>query len=614
MAHLPERFSNLAQLVNEPIPHAHVAPIEEYVAREEPILIGYLDELEALSRKLAKKTRAADRRKRELRACQRILKLSRSTSILKLPPEILALIFHYSIPISLTSCFKHVSNYYRNPPFTLVQVCRKWRAIATEIPSLWTFFSIRSLHTDGLRSGPGFAGAMNSYFERTGKLGRSVDLYLEGDYEIPHLPSVAFGSSFRPNYDLKYISVGAPDLDYLLRSITKGWSPGSSLWNPSVSSYKVESLVLYSKHAPETMYEVDPDPISIFSRDDFKSLQRLSLCTGTKANPALLDIYRLPWERLTHVAITSWIPDHSWWDMFSELTGLQKGIFYVKLYNAFDLDNVPDPEDVEEHPNLTDLTLIVKNFTANIVPLPFSLPSLTHIRLGAYDYKLRDDAMFDLRGVPGSGLTNLTSLSLYHQTWQIPASHITDIFGLTPNLRCLTLGVWTDYNEVFDALNLGTGHDLTSSSSSSDPDSDSHHILLPSLEEVVLDYAPSQYETMPIPKTSRPLQFLFDADDFAEMVESRWKGGLVESGRVSQLKKASIFLWDRHSSSLDELKENLDDVVAEGFTLTTCLTKSPRTWEDPLERNITHWHEGLVLAEKSDCAVCLRESIFGIPE
>jgi hypothetical protein len=95
------------------------------------------------------------------------------------------------------------------------------------------------------------------------------------------------------------------------------------------------------------------------------------------------------------------------------------------------------------------------------------------------------------------------------------------------------------------------------------------------------------------------------------MVSARWDQWA--SMGVTQLKKVSLFLEDEYKAELPVVKKGLKWEVKEGLDLTLRVVKNPQTWNDPFNKNMTHWEDGLVFPENgsepsSDCATCLREA------
>jgi hypothetical protein len=84
-------------------------------------------------------------------------------------------------------------------------------------------------------------------------------------------------------------------------------------------------------------------------------------------------------------------------------------------------------------------------------------------------------------------------------------------------------------------------------------------------------------------------------------VKDRWKP--LET--ISQLKKVSLFLPTVYETLLTTVESNLKEEVKEGLDLMVRASNAPVQWVEPRGRQITHWHEGLVLPEESDCATCL---------
>jgi hypothetical protein len=82
---------------------------------------------------------------------------------------------------------------------------------------------------------------------------------------------------------------------------------------------------------------------------------------------------------------------------------------------------------------------------------------------------------------------------------------------------------------------------------------------------------------------------------------------------VTQLKKVSLFLEDEYKAELPAVKKGLKWEVKEGLDLTLRVVKNPQTWNDPSNKNMMHWHDGLVFPEdgsepSSGCVTCLREA------
>ena len=139
---LPKRIQEFVR-TNEPLPTSHAVSVKECLREQIPLLTQCEKDIQDLAELLHAKRQQVEQIKQGIRACKRALELSEGTTILMLPTEILRYIFQHSLPIKLSACFRHPSNYSANPPFTLVQVCRRWRTVALELPSLWTSFSVR---------------------------------------------------------------------------------------------------------------------------------------------------------------------------------------------------------------------------------------------------------------------------------------------------------------------------------------------------------------------------------------------------------------------------------------------------------------------------------------
>ncbi|RXW18066.1 hypothetical protein EST38_g7784 [Candolleomyces aberdarensis] len=275
-------------------------------------------------------------------------------------------------------------------------------------------------------------------------------------------------------------------------------------------------------------------------------------------------------------------------------------------------DNGPTLEKYKaEFPDLSNLTLTFERCGPGGIALPsYSFPSLKHIRLSAYGRRSRDyrndNGPFRLHNM-ATYLSNLTALSLYHLTWQIEETHVSEILALTRNIRSLTLGIDVDYNALLARLY-------------SSRNSGANALLVPLLEEFTIDCSSLKHQSsktyhqrLPDPNaiTVRivPVFCFHLSDRFVNMVEARWDRW--EIMRVSQLKKVSLFLEDQYKVELARVKRGLKWEVKEGLDLTLRVIEKPQTWTDPFNKNMTHWHDGLVFPENdskpsSDCSTCLR--------
>ncbi|KAJ2922570.1 hypothetical protein H1R20_g14514, partial [Candolleomyces eurysporus] len=485
------------------------------------------------------------------------------------------------------------------------------------MPSLWTFFSVRShiyWPVEVLNAGAGsFFNFVNDYFQRSGDLPKSVDVYLPFNYhdeedDFPFDDGSLLGAIFAQDIKIKNLSFGTYDICHLLSQLGLGSSSRPSLLNPSILE-SVESLVLYSTGSHHGSHaRLDPARTP-FRPSHFKSLRRLSLEPGDSAT---IDVsFPIPWSNLTHLAINSYIPWRPWLTLFKKLTALQEGLFYV-FCNQLRRDNDPTLETYKaQFPDLSNLTLIFESCGPSGITLPsYSFPSLKHIRLSAYGRRSRDYRSdigpFRLHNMR-TYLSNLTALSLYHLTWQIEETHVSEILALTRNIRSLTLGIDVDYNALL--ARLYSSHN-----------SGAKALLVPLLEEFTIDCSSLKHESsktyhhrLPDPHafTARivPVFCFHLSDGFISMVEARWDRW--EIMRVSQLKKVSLFLEDQHKAELTRVKRGLKWEVEEGLELTLRVIEKPQTWSDPFNKNMTHWHDGLVFQENdsepsSDCPTCLR--------
>jgi hypothetical protein len=387
----------------------------------------------------------------------------------------------------------------------------------------------------------------------------------------------------------------------VLNPLLHGLGTPAERWNPNAFR-KVESLVLYSRASSEPSQE----DIGIFSPERLKALRRLSFRYGHLLSRGILDTYAIPWQNLTHVAITSWMPIEEWKRFFPKLTSLEQGVFYITVELS---DEDPfQVHPVSQHQALSDLTVIFRISDDDQPPVsfePYGFPQLQHLRLGVHQRRpsstpTRDHAFFDLHNLQNT-LNNLTSLSLTPFEWDVPAKDIIAILILTPSLRSLTIGVSTNYDRIFEQFQVDWNG----------------FALVPCLEEFVIDRIPD-------PKSSSS-QSLGDGDDvdsanrtklgtspsdrrvfltaggFTGMVKDRWKP--LET--ISQLKKVSLFLPTVYETLLTTVESNLKEEVKEGLDLMVRTSNAPVQWVEPRGRQITHWHEGLVLPEESDCATCL---------
>ncbi|KAJ2920015.1 hypothetical protein MD484_g440, partial [Candolleomyces efflorescens] len=193
-------------------------------------------------------------------------------------------------------------------------------------------------------------------------------------------------------------------------------------------------------------------------------------------------------------------------------------------------------------------------------------------------------------------------------SWRAEESYVAEILALTPNIRSLTLSVDVDYNALLVRL-------TPSADSSASP------VLVPQLEEFTIDSASTRYSDSktyhqrlkmpygPVTVGTVP-SFCFHLTlKFVDMVSARWDEW--ESTGVSQLKKASLFLEDRYKAELPIVERRLKWAVERGLDLTLRVVKTAQTWNDPFNKNMTHWHDGLILPENesgpsSDCATCVR--------
>ncbi|EAU90956.1 hypothetical protein CC1G_02343 [Coprinopsis cinerea okayama7 len=229
------------------------------------------------------------------------------------------------------------------------------------------------------------------------------------------------------------------------------------------------------------------------------------------------------------------------------------------------------------HPILIDLTLIHKHFTSEpFVFEAYNFPSLTSLRLGAYNQPQTPKA-FDWSRIRAQ-IFNLTTLSLYHLTWEMEVSEIVQLFLATPNLLSLTMGVSTDYNAVFEHFQIDWNG----------------HALLPKLKELTLDCVDARYkdledDTLAGTTTSRPESSRFlslTADGFSEMVKDRWRP--VEE--IAQIERVSLFLPRTHEPMLEAVRHSLRREVKEGLHLTVQVSERP-LWDDPHLGDLVHWDE-----------------------
>ncbi|KAJ2932257.1 hypothetical protein H1R20_g4815, partial [Candolleomyces eurysporus] len=590
-------------LSNEPLTHSQEAFVKEYVSQQENSLEQQRKEMEAISQQLSelleRKGRlevSAMKAERDISNCKRLLQLSVS-----IPTEILQIIFSYSIPSAFGACVRHSSTYSNQPPHSLIYVCRRWRRIALDMPSLWTSFSIRSFSFSRLQipNATSFREMVKSHYGRSKELPKSLDIDAVSLYpQLGHVKSVITPVFNNEDIEIKNLALRSDILNPLLH----GLGTPAELWNPNAFR-KVESLVLYSRAASDPSQE----EIGIFSPERLKALRRLSFRYGHMLSRGILDTYAIPWKNLTHVAITSWLRIEEWKQFFPKLASLEQGIFYIAVELSDD-----DPfqvHPVSQHPTLSDLTLIFQtsdDYLAAVAFEPYGFPQLQHLRLGAYQQRLslsRNHAFFDLHNIQNT-LNNLTSLSLCPLSWETPAKNIIEILILTPSLLSLTIGVSTNYDRIFEQFQVDWNG----------------FALVPSLEEFVIDCIPnsssssgpsfgtdgddSPDRTKTRTGPSVAVFLVLTAGGFTGMVKDRWR----PLDTISQLKKVSLFLPTGHENLLATVESNLKEEVKEGLDLTVRTSKAPVRWVEPMGRQITHWHEGLVLPEESDCAACLNAS------
>ncbi|KAJ2919927.1 hypothetical protein MD484_g435, partial [Candolleomyces efflorescens] len=480
------------------------------------------------------------------------------------------------------------------------------------MPSLWTFLSIRNRFRwseEILNTGAEWlSNFVKEHFQRSGNFPKSVDIYVpwhsihQEDFALDDRSFLC--AVLAHDVKIQNLSFGADDICIRLSQMDSDSWPSSL--SPSILE-SVESLVLYSTTKRGSRLE-RPDPtLTKIHPDHFKSLRRLSLDHGDRHIAAVT--FPIPWSNLTHLVINSWISWRRWLPLFAKLTTLQEGIFYID-YNELN-DGDPALESYKTRlPHLTDLTLIFKSYDYHQIALPtYSFPSLKHIRLAAYERRFREDRnhIFTFRlDKMATYLSNLTALSLYHSTWQTTPTEIVNILMSTPNIRSLALSVDVDYNLLLPRFH--------SSKDSSLP--------VPLLEEftiesVSIEYSKSEtyFQREPDPYAAvwlKPVPRCFYnlSDSFIKMVKARW-GRWADLG-VSQLKKASLYLEGRYSNEMVVFKAVLKPEVKRGLDLTTRVVKTSRdqSWNDPFNKVLTHWHDGLVLPDdvepRSDCATCVR--------
>lgn len=614
---LPKGIQELVR-TNEPLTELHAASVKDCIEEQTRLLERGEKEVEDLIELLHAKRQQVAKMKLGIQACKRVLELTNETTILMVPTEVLQVIFHHSLPTTLSACFKHPSNYSANPPFSLVQVCRRWRTVALDMPSLWTFFSIRNhirRPEEVLNAcAESLFNFVKSHFQRSGNLPKSVDIYLP--FHSLYKKGVALddgtflGAVLTHDVKIKNLSFGADDICDQLSPLDSDSSnrPNSpNSLNPSILE-SVESLVLYSTSNRGSRLERPDSTLAKLHPNHFKSLRRLSLDHGDRHITAVS--FPIPWSNLTHLVINSWISWRPWLTLFAKLTTLQEGIFYIH-YNEWSNDDSALESYKTRLPHLTDLTLIFQSYDYNQIALPtYSFPSLKHIRLAAYERRFRQDRNDILTLRPDKMVTyffNLTALSLYHSTWQITLTEIVDILTYTPNIRSLTLSVDVDYNSLLPRFHSSKNLKLTP-------------LLVPLLEEFTIESASIEYDKSetyyqrepdpyaaifhkPVPKCYFNL-----SNSFINMVRAR----SVRWARlgVSQLKKASLFLEKRYQTELVLAEIGLESAVERGLELNTRVVNNHQSWNDPFNKVLTHWHDGLVfpddLEPRSDCATCVR--------
>ncbi|KAG2016443.1 hypothetical protein CC2G_009612 [Coprinopsis cinerea AmutBmut pab1-1] len=302
--------------------------------------------------------------------------------------------------------------------------------------------------------------------------------------------------------------------------------------------------------------------------------------------PALFDLdtdadrqgLPLPWKQLTHLSIVPWITYETWPQIFKSCTSLVRGTFFIVDSGETD-DTGTRLIPLLPHPNLIDLTLIHKHFTDEPFVFEFDVynfPSLTSLRLGAYNQPHTTKA-FDWSRIRAQ-IFNLTTLSLYHLTWEMEVSEIVQLFLATPNLLSLAMGVSTDYNAVFEHFQIDWNG----------------HALLPKLKELTLDCVDARYkdledDTLAGTTTSRSESSRFlslTADGFSEMVKDRWRP--VEE--IAQIERVSLFLPRTHEPMLEAVRHSLRREVKEGLHLTVQVSERP-LWDDPHLGDLVHWDE-----------------------
>ncbi|KAJ2912717.1 hypothetical protein MD484_g7695, partial [Candolleomyces efflorescens] len=311
---------------------------------------------------------------------------------------------------------------------------------------------------------------VKNHYGRSKDLPKSLDVDTASLYpQLDLVKSVITPVFNNEDIEIENLALRSDVLSPLLR----GLGTPAERWNPNAFR-KVESLVLYSRASSGSSEE----DIVIFSPERLKALRRLSFRNGHMLSRGILDTYAIPWQNLTHVAITSWMAIEEWKQFFPKLTSLEEGIFYITVELS---DEDPfQVYPVSQHRALSNLTTIFKISDDNQTPVsfePYGFPQLQHLRLGVHQTPpssttpTRSHPFFDLHNLQNT-LNNLTALSLSHPKWDVPAKDITAILILTPSLRSLTMGVSTNYDRIFEQFQVDWNG----------------FALVPCLEEFVIDW------------------------------------------------------------------------------------------------------------------------------
>lgn len=525
-----------------------------------------------------------------------------------LPSELLGPIFLYSLPDyqQTTSFTSPAASLYHNiAPFSLTQVCSRWRALALAMPELWTSISIRTSASSKLkvRYEP-FKTMVATFFSRAGGHPTSLDFHYGHDVHLKYETDVdgLILSAF-DSIPIHHLSLGSVDLPSFLRALDRRSTKAHiNLDLRNLQTITLRETMGFRSTPPPSDSESDEESdahstIKVLSRNVPK-LRRVTIEHRRDRHFVndLLHPQFFPWRQLTHISIADWVDRSTWSPIFDQCTSLIHATFYIT-------EGLLEPQDtpLTPYPNLLSLTIIYKARDSDdyqpFVFRPYTFPSLKRLRLGLYDQPQHHSystgyggCAFDWRNIQ-TELFNLTTLSMHNLAWEAKVSDIIQLLHATPNVLSLSLGISMDYSRVFERFQVDwDGQSLVPHLIELTIDcANSPYTLPTSRTSNTEDSPPSSSTPLPLPSiSSSPTSFSFTSRGFSDMVKERWQP--LEDCGISQLKRVSLFLPRTYEPVMERIRASLTREVKEGLQLIAQTAQTPQ-WKDPLLGHRVVWSD-----------------------